>query len=243
MIEAILFDKDGTLVDFRATWLAAYRAVTEELALRAGQPAMFAQILLARNGYDALADRFAEDSPLLWATNEEIARGWQAQPEIGAGVDVLEVVVRHFEDRDCYPPQPAGDLPALLGRLKGRGLKLGMATMDSCAAATDTARRLGIDGLLDFATGCDGGFGEKPAPGMVHGFCAAAGVAPGAVMVVGDTSADLMMARNAGCRLAVGVLTGGTPRHVLDQLADHVLGSVQELESLLDPVAEPARPG
>ncbi len=161
------------------------------------------------------------------------------QPEIGARVDVLEIVTRHFEDRDRYPPRPAGDLPALLGRLKRRGLKLGLATMDSCAAASDTVRRLGIDSFLDFSTGCDGGFGHKPDPGMVFGFCASVGVAPDAVMVVGDTHADLLMGRNAGCHLAVAVLTGGTPRHVLDRLADHVLGSVQELESLLDPIAEP----
>jgi phosphoglycolate phosphatase len=233
VIEAILFDKDGTLVDFRATWLRAYRAVAAELALKAGQPPEFAQILLGRSGYDALADRFADESPLLWATNAEIARGWQAQPELESSLDVLEVVTRHFEDRERYPPQPAGDLPALLGRLKARGLKLGLATMDSCAAADDTARRLGIDGFLDFSTGCDGGFGHKPDPGMVLGFCAGVGVAPDAVMVVGDTHADLLMARNGGCRLAVAVLTGGTPRHVLDRLADHVLGTVQEVESLL----------
>lgn len=234
MIEAILFDKDGTLVDFRATWLAAYRAVAAKLALLAGRPPAFAETLLARSGYDAPADRFADDSPLLWATNADIARGWQAQPELDGRLDVLEVVIRHFEDRERYPPRPACDLPALLGRLRARGLTLGLATMDSCAAATDTARRLGIEGLLDFSTGCDGGFGLKPDPGMVLAFCASVGVAPDAVMMVGDTHADLLMARNAGCRLAVAVLTGGTPRHVLDRLADHVLGTVAEIEGLLD---------
>ena len=62
-------------------------------------------------------------------------------------------------------------------------------------------------------------------------------------MVVGDTSADLMMARNAGCRLAVGVLTGGTPRHVLDQLADHVLGSDPGAREPPGPVRGARSPG
>ncbi len=31
-IRAILFDKDGTLFDFRKTWLAAYRGSAAELA-------------------------------------------------------------------------------------------------------------------------------------------------------------------------------------------------------------------
>ena len=46
---------------------------------------------------------------------------------------MLEVVLRHFADVGRYPPQPVGDLAALLSRLRGRGLVLGVATMDDTA--------------------------------------------------------------------------------------------------------------
>lgn len=232
-VRGILFDKDGTLIDFRATWLAAYRGAAAELATRAGLPAAFAGELLARLGYDAASDSFAETSPLLWATNDAVAASWAVMPELGGVADAPAIAHRHFDDGGRYPPVAVGDLPPLFDRLRGRGLKLGVATMDTTAKAQATLAKLGLDGQLDFVTGYDGGFGEKPEPGMVHGFCAATRLAPSEVMVVGDTAADLLMARAAHAAMGVAVLTGATPRHVLDQHADHVIEAVMNVETLL----------
>ena len=229
----ILFDKDGTLIDFRATWVPAYRGVADELAARLGGGSALAATLLARQGYDVATDAFAEDSPLLWASNEGIAKVWSATTEIDGRLDVLEAVVRHFSDLGRYPPRAVGDLSALLGRLRARGLKLGVATMDDTAIAHAHTGHLGIASQLDFVIGADAGHGEKPGPGMALAFCAAHGLRPDEVIVVGDTPADLLMARNAGCARAIAVLTGAIPEHVLAPLADHVLPSVQQLESVL----------
>jgi phosphoglycolate phosphatase len=232
-VRGILFDKDGTLIDFRATWLAAYRGAAAELASQAGLPPHFADELLGRLGYDAASDSFAETSPLLWATNDAVAARWAAMPELDGVADAPGVAHRHFDDGERYPPVAVGDLAGLLGRLRARGLRLGVATMDTTAKAHGTLAKLGLAGQLDFVTGYDGGFGEKPEPGMVHGFCAAVDLPPDAVMVVGDTAADLLMARAAGAAMAVAVLTGATPRHVLDRHADHVIEAVMNVETLL----------
>ncbi|MFZ1427502.1 MAG: HAD family hydrolase [Geminicoccaceae bacterium] len=233
VLRGILFDKDGTLIDFRATWIPAYVGVADEMAARLGGSHSLARTLLGRLGYDADADEFADDSLLLWATNENIAAAWSATPEVAGRLDVHEMVLRHFSDLERYPPQPVGDLPSLFHRLRQRGLRLGMATMDDTAIAHATVVRLGIDRCLDFVVGADAGFGEKPQPGMVHAFCNACDLTPAEVLVVGDTAADLLMARNAGCARAIAVRTGATPLHQIEALADHILGSVQEIEQLL----------
>lgn len=232
-MRGILFDKDGTLVDFRATWIPAYRGVADELAERLGGGERLAASLLDRQGYDVRSGEFAEDSLLLWETNEAIAAAWHTSPEVAGRIDVLEVVLRHFSDVERYPPQPVGDLSALLGRLRDRGLSLGVATMDDTAIAQAHLRHLGIAEQVDFVVGADAGHGAKPAPGMALAFCAALGLSPAEVIVVGDTPADLLMARNAGCAQAIAVLTGATPAHALVPHADTVLSSVQELERLL----------
>lgn len=232
-VRAILFDKDGTLVDFRATWVPAFRGVAAELAERLGGDDRMADRLLDRLGYDAAADSFATDSVLLWDTNASIAERWAATPEVAGRVDTSEVVHRHFADIDRYPPRPVGDLPALLARLQARGLKLGVATMDDTSVARAHAARLGIAGQLDFIVGADAGMGRKPEPGMVLAFCRACGLTPAEIVVVGDTPADLVMARSAGCIAAVAVRTGAVPLEQLTALADHVLPSVQEIETLL----------
>lgn len=233
VLRGILFDKDGTLIDFRATWIPAYVGVADEMASRLGGSTALAHTLLGRLGYHADADEFTDDSLLLWATNEDIAAAWSATPEIAGRLDVREIVLRHFADLERYPPQPVGDLPGLFHRLRRRGLRLGMATMDDTAIAHATVALLGIDHCLDFVVGADAGFGEKPQPGMVHAFCAACELTPAEVLVVGDTAADLLMARNAGCARAIAVRTGAMPLRRLEALADDILDSVQDIERLL----------
>ena len=126
------------------------------------------------------------------------------------------------------------DLPKLFDRLRARGLRLGVATMDSHAAAEIALHSAGVAGLVDFFAGYDTGFGQKPGPGMVEGFCRAIGLPATSVAVVGDTLDDIAMGRAAGAGLVLGVLTGATPREVLEAEADAVLGSIADLEALLD---------
>ncbi|HEY9538635.1 MAG TPA: HAD hydrolase-like protein, partial [Kiloniellaceae bacterium] len=71
--------------------------------------------------------------------------------------------------------------------------------------------------------------------------CAAAGLDPAAVAVVGDSRHDLEMGRRAGCGLLVGVLTGTSSRDDLAPHAHHVIDSIAELEALLDTLAERKR--
>ena len=237
-IRAILFDKDGTLVDLRATWVPRYRAAARALAAAAGHPEEFAFELLRRLGWDPLAGTLAADSPLLWATNRTIAERWAAEPELvhlaRRGVDPVVLAIAELEDETHHPPQPLGDVQGLLARLSARGLRLGLATMDSEVAARRTVQRLGIARHLAFVAGCDSGHGTKPGPGMALAFCAAVGVHPTEVALVGDSPADLAMARAAGCGLAIGVRSGGGAADALVPLADRLLDSVHELERVVD---------
>ena len=233
-IRAILFDKDGTLIDYRATWQAANRAAALDLARASGRGEGFADELLRRLGYEPLTGEFAADSPLLWATNAEIAARWGEAPELEGVSDVRARVERCFADQAAFPPVPVTDLAPLFDRLAARGLKLGVATMDGSAAAEATLDRLSVRDRIAFLAGADSGFGLKPEPGMVFGFCKALGLAPAEVLVVGDHPADLAMARAAGAGVAVAVLTGGCPPAALHGQADLVLPSIADLEAGLD---------
>jgi phosphoglycolate phosphatase len=171
--------------------------------------------------------------PLLWATTRDQAALWSAEPELAGIGDVAQRLERHFSDLDAYPPVPVTDLVGLFERLRARGLKLGIATMDGTAVTEATLVRLAARALIDFLTGCDGGHGIKPDPGMVLAFCAAVGVAPREVAVVGDHLADIAMARAAGAGRAIAVLTGGCPAAALEARADIVLPSIADLETAI----------
>ena len=230
-IRGVLFDKDGTLADYANTWPPAFRAAAADLAEVAGDPAL-AETLLRLAGYDA--DGVLDPASVLaCGTTEELVALWAARPEVAAIADAAERVDRVFMAFSSRAPAVVADLAALLGRLRSRGLALGVATNDGAAPAQAWLAHAGIDRLFDFVAGADSGHGGKPGPGMARAFCAATGLKMAEVAVVGDAVNDLRMARAAGAGLAVGVLTGIAGRAALAPLADHVLASVADIESIL----------
>jgi len=230
-IRGLLFDKDGTLIDFLQTWAPVYEQAAHHVAR--GDPRL-AEHLLTIGGRDPATKRFRPESPLAAGTNEQITRLWAAAAG-HADVEGLHLhLSRFFKEHAIANARPVTDLANLFGRLKTRGMKLGLATMDSSAAAEAQLESFGVRRLMDFVCGYDSGFGHKPGPGMVHGFCESVGLSTQAVAVIGDSPHDLDMARNAGAGLAIGVLTGVSPRELLDLHADVVLESIAELETVLD---------
>ena len=128
---------------------------------------------------------------------------------------------------------PAVDLTAVLGELRGRGLRIGLATNDTEAPARAHLAEAGIADLFDVISGCDSGHGAKPEPGMLLAFAHALRLDPARVVMVGDSRADLMAGRAAGM-WAVGVLTGIAQHDELAPHADAVLPDIAALAAWID---------
>ena len=233
-IAGILFDKDGTLLDYHRSWLPANKGAA--LVAADGDPAL-AERLLALGGYDAEQDVILPGSVLAAGTTAEIAALWAgALP--GRELEALTARIDGvFVAAGLTDATPVTDLEPLFQRLKARSLALGIATSDSHQGVLSSLGRFGVLELLDFISGYDSGHGNKPGPGPLLAFCDSTGLAPAQVAVVGDNAHDLEMARSGGAGLRVGVLTGTSRRNDLAPLADNVLADITELEGLLDEIA------
>ncbi len=220
-VDGILFDKDGTLFDFNATWVDWGVELIHEWAR--GDEAL-TEAMAEALGFDLAARRFHPDSVVIAGTAQDVAR--VLAPVVGMTPHAVEQ--RLNAAALTVPLSEAVPLAPLLDGLRARGLRLGVATNDGEASARAHLRAVGIDDRFDFIVGADSGHGAKPAPGMVRAFLDACGVAPERAVMVGDSTHDLMAGRAAGVQ-AVGVLTGLAPREVLAPLADAVLPDIGHL--------------
>jgi len=239
--KGIVFDKDGTLIDFHATWSPTYHFAATELAK--GDPILAIE-LLTQHGYDATTQRFMGGSLLAAGNNEEIAQAWSKQlPYINASGNDREAewVCRALADQlhDIFAEQgginstAVPDLKRVLQQLKISGLKLGVATADSYQGILNTLGNFDVIKEFDFLCGYDSGHGTKPEAGMVLAFCQSQSLNPSEVVVVGDNSHDIEMGKNANAGLCVGVLTGTSTRDQLEKIADVVLNDIRQLPALL----------
>jgi phosphoglycolate phosphatase len=228
--KAILFDKDGTLVDFNGTWLALY----EKLALEAAQGDVAeAERLLQIGGYDRAASAFIAGSELAAGTTETIIRLWIG----GSDPDRLTFwktrMDRAFVEEGPAAAVPVPGLSDTLHLLHGEGRRLAVVTNDLEAAARRTIENFGVAHLFSAFLGYDSVKNPKPAADPVHLACKLLGIEPEEALVVGDNLHDLEMARSAGAGAAIGVLTGTAGRKDLAAMADAVLPSIADLPQWL----------
>ena len=229
-IRGILFDKDGTLVDFNATWLG----FAEAMALRAaeGERAR-ADELLEAAGFDFADGRFRPDSVLASGTNEDVVALWYPHRPDAERRALLQEFDRLVATGDLAAPVALPGCRAALSVLHAAGYRMAVATNDSTGGAERTLLSLGVAQMFEAAYGYDAVANPKPAPDTIHAFCDLTGLKASQLAMVGDNRRDLQMARAGGAGLAVAVLSGTGTRESLSPLADVVLDSIADLPAYL----------
>ncbi|MGB3313751.1 MAG: HAD family hydrolase [Albidovulum sp.] len=226
-IHGLIFDKDGTLFDFRATWSAWARQFFMELS--AGSETLAARLGQAV-GFNMEDGTFVPDSPIIAGTPAEISMHLL---EHVPGADRATLVARMNAVSAETRQVAAVPLVPLFEGFTARGLKLGLATNDAEEPATAHLRQAGVASFFHFVSGYDSGYGAKPDPGPLLAFARMHGLAPGTVAMVGDSLHDLIAGRAAGMR-TVAVLTGIAGADALSPLADVVLTDIGHLPDWID---------
>jgi phosphoglycolate phosphatase-like HAD superfamily hydrolase len=149
-IRAILFDKDGTLVDFQRTWGPAVHEVMRRLAH--GSRAAYERLAAVSRFVEA-EQRFLPDSPLIGEPTHVFGAFWAEALLRTPSTEFFAEIDRLLRDAATAHLAPIGDPKAVLTDLAGRSYRLGMITNDPEATARAHVRKLGIDGILQFIAG------------------------------------------------------------------------------------------
>ncbi len=227
--KAIIFDKDGTLIDFDSFWvtisLSAIAHILKELD-REDIPSD--ELILALGVKNGITDI---DGILCKGTYEQIAlvlneilqkHGCIADPD-----DMVKMVVDAYnQNADSGIIRATCDnIRDVLCKLKNEGIKLFVVTTDNSEITHKCLLSLGIEDLFDKIYTDDGKTPVKPNPACVFEISNSFGIDIDNIVMVGDTMTDVTFAKNAGIRV-IGVGSNSQNRQRLGGYADAVVPDV-----------------
>jgi phosphoglycolate phosphatase len=210
-VNALLFDKDGTLFDFSSLWGGWADRLLEEV-LHAVAPSAAHLRLGPLIGWDGASRRYDPVGPLAMGSIPDVLTAL-ATGLYRHGVPwhrAKEAVVHARRHTDATFDWAAAlrltsGVMELLEQAGRAGLAVGVVTADDTATALAHLELAGLAGTIGAVVGDDMVTAGKPDPEPVAAVCRALGVQPAHSALFGDTAGDIRCGRLAGVGVMVGV--------------------------------------
>jgi phosphoglycolate phosphatase len=214
---AVIFDKDGTLLDVEQTWSPAIATALTQASNDGDTRRRLAEVM----GFDVSNQTVLPNAPIMTLSNAQIAE--LAQPFVDGWVFINSVA-----DRVVDTVTPTHDAETTLAALNELGIPLAIVTNDEERSTKEQLTTLEWDAHFDPVYGYDSGYGCKPDPEVVTAAARALGATLSTTMMVGDSATDLIAARAAG---VTAVLVGDHPHNA--HLADVCIDNLSDVLTLL----------
>lgn len=218
-IQAVIFDLDGTLVEFKLDYKTE-RAEVKQLLTEQGIPA---SVLSMNEGMFGALKKVETYMKSIDKKEKEVEKVKKA---------VLSVADRY----ELEAARETGLMPGILDALKtlrNMKMKIALFTIDGEKATRYILRRFGISDFFDAVITRDVVSAVKPDPAHLKAALKALNVKPQEAIVVGDSTLDMRCANKLNV-LAVGVITGiSTPEKLIDAGASYLASSSSEIPALI----------
>lgn len=209
--KAVIFDLDGTLVD---TAPDLWRATNHVMALCRRRDVTLDEVR-AFVGHGA---------------RKLIARGLAATGKLLADQDIESLYVKfvaYYSDNIAHASFPFPGCLALLDRLKGEGIRLGVCTNKLEGLSVKLIEALGMSGYFDAVVGPDTIGIAKPHPAIYRETLRRMGGEIQHSLLVGDSETDVLTARAAGVPI-IGVTFGYTADPIASFAPDALISDFAE---------------
>lgn len=205
MIKAIIFDKDGTIIDFDAFWVTVSEYAVKEMLESLGcQEIAVDEFLYAMGVTDGVT---SINGVLCYGTYEMMAEKiYQVLQKYGYSGDFEEIKTLTLETHKKHSDKgivkaTCNDIKGFFKDLKSKGIILAIVTTDILSVTKRCLNALDIEDYFDEIYTDDGNFPPKPAPDTVFDLCRKYSLELSEILMVGDTKTDVQFAKNAGIKV------------------------------------------
>jgi phosphoglycolate phosphatase len=209
VVDLLIFDLDGTLIDSKDDLAHSVNATRSHLGLPPLE-------------HDTVSSYVGNGAPVLMrralgpeASEAEVQRA-------------LEYFLAHYEEHklDCTRAYPG--IPEALETLKREGVRLAVLTNKPVRISGRILEGLGLRDYFARVYGGNSFEQKKPDPIGVHTLLSEMRVEPESALMVGDSSVDVRTARNAGIRV-MGVTYGFQPESFTDDPPDMMVDRAEDI--------------
>jgi phosphoglycolate phosphatase len=216
-IDLVIFDKDGTLIDIDYYWGGMVKLRAEMLSKKYIETHAQEKVtneLMSDMGIDLNTGKIKSTGPVGINPREFIIDiAYQTIRKYFSAI-TLEQVSLVFQEIDTYSQahleklvKPLPGVEELLIRLKQQQIKIAIATTDLTSRAKLAMNSIGLAHYFDEIAGSDLVDSAKPSPDLVNYLCKKLSSDKRRVLVIGDSTVDLKMAKLANVSF-IGVKTG-----------------------------------
>ncbi|MBE0497056.1 MAG: HAD family hydrolase [Campylobacterales bacterium] len=206
-VKGILFDKDGTLIEFEKFWHEVIKEVFFSLE-RAYD--LDEDLVISLKQYSGVLEHgFKPESLIQYQSTSEIAKAWSLflieasekirlkyQGDSSACANDLYSLIDEISARGEFVAVSMPSAEVVLKRLKKEGFVLGIATADTKQSTIKSLKETGLLDYFDFL-GCDDGTTlPKPNPNLGVAFEEAMRLKQGEYVMVGDSLSDYEFSKN-----------------------------------------------
>lgn len=226
MIRAILFDKDGTLLQFTEGWVDSIVGFLENKILDDNKKReVFREIGIREDGgveeNSILSSETAMDLAIIFSKylDEEL-------DEIYRELD--DHLLNYLKENNKFIRETC-DLRSLFEALRERGILIGIFTSDNYRQAKYSMDYLGLDSFIDFYAAADI-YKKKPNKESLEVFKKKYSLEDQEIIIVGDSRVDMVFGEDT---VKVGVLCGTGSREMLAKYTDNIVDDPSQVLKFL----------
>ena len=233
--EAVIFDKDGTLMEFDPFWVKVAESAVQDILNRLDINNVQAEEIL--EAFGVRGEVSDTDGIIRGGTYEQAGEALAGVLE-KHGIKIESAKLSALVREAFAANSGAGGIKGCSGvketlsRLKSLGIRLAVVTTDSADITGKCLKVLGIESLFDKIYTDDGRTPTKPEPYCAEEFLRTYGIKPENAVMVGDTLTDARFAENAGIKF-IAVASGAAGKELEDRAAA-VIPDISGLDHIIE---------